>query len=209
MFNMRSKKIALLVLSAITAWLVVSWTNANLFDFTNEEKTEIQELVHKLKTGEELTDEEKGIVEEAEATFGWKMNFKKWKRGVMKWLTEDEKTALASMSDEEKIEFFEIKREEKKVAMEEKKADRENHEAVIDKLIDWEELTSEEEEILEEIKAKRAERKLQKIEKEKQKEEIKMIKDKKLNWEELSEDEEMLLNELKNHSMKGKIGWTK
>lgn len=159
---MKNKKIAILVLSAIIAGVVVTWTNANMFNITPEEKTEMQELFHKLKSWETLTSDEEKIIEEAKANFrwfGWKMNFKKGVNWIMKWLTDDEKTALEWMTDEEKEDFFNTKREAKKIEYEAKKIEREAHEAVIDKLINWEELTSDEKVILEEIKIKRAERK--------------------------------------------------
>lgn len=207
---MKTKKIAILVLSALIAWVVVSWANADMFNISKEEKMEMQELFHKLKSWGELTDDEKQIIEEAKANFrwfGWKMWFKKWVNWMMKWLTDEEKTALEWMNDEEKKDFFEKKREEKQAEYEAKKAERETHEAVIDKLIDGIELTSEEKVILEEIKAKRAERKLKKQEMEEKREKIKNILEKKRNGEELTSEEEEYLEDFWNHSMRGNMGW--
>ena len=189
---MKNKKIAILVLSALIAGVVISWTNANMFNITPEEKTEMQELFHKLKSWETLTVEEEKIIEEAKANFRgwwWKMKFKKGVNWMMKWLTEDEKIALEKMTDDEKTAFFENIRDKKQAEIEVKKVEREKHEAVIDKLIDWEELNSEEKLILEEIKIKRAERKKRREEIEENRKEAKILMNKKISWELLTEDE--------------------
>jgi hypothetical protein len=81
----------------------------------------------------------------------------------MKGLTDEDKTSLESMTDEEKKAFFEAKSTERKAEMENKKAERESHEAIIDKLINGEELSADEKVILEEIKIKRAERKAERL----------------------------------------------
>jgi hypothetical protein len=77
-----------------------------------------------------------------------------------------------------------------------KKAERQAHEAVIDKLIDWEALTAEEEIVRQEIKEKRAERKVLFAEKEAKMAEIKAIIDKKKNWVDLTDEEITKLKEL-------------
>jgi hypothetical protein len=62
-------------------------------------------------------------------------------------LTDEEKTALESMSDEEKQAFFDAKKEEMKIK-------KEAHKSVIDKLINGESLTAEQEAIRLEMLAK-------------------------------------------------------
>lgn len=143
---MNTKKVGILILSAIVAGVVVSWTNANMFGFDWDSDNRME-----MRTNFEWN----------EWSFGrmWGKHFKKWINGNMKWLTDEEKVELEAMSDDEKKVFFEEKRAERQADMEARKVDRIAHEAVIDKLIDGEALTAEEKVILEEIKVKRAERK--------------------------------------------------
>lgn len=172
--SMNKKSVSLLVLSAIVASVVVSWTNANMFSFS-------------------------WVNDKTEMNFEWMgfwNHFKKWVNGNMKWLTDEEKTALESMTDEEKTAFYETKRAERQAVMEANKIERELHEGVIDKLIDWVALTDEEKVILEEIKTKRAERKALRLERESQMAELKVIMDKKNNWETLTDEETAKLEEL-------------
>lgn len=115
------------------------------------EKSEtIKMILQKQENGEELTVEETDLLE--------KLNNHKWRWNKNhKWLwrmflTEDEKIALESMTDEEKITFMENKKEEIQII-------RESEESVIDKLLAGESLTQEEELIRNEIIKKRSERK--------------------------------------------------
>lgn len=129
--------------------------------------------------------------------FGWKQKFKKGKAWFMKSITDEEKTALESMDDEEKKAFFEAKKVERKAEKEAKKIERLAHENVIDKLLAWETLTSDEETLRSEIIEKRAERKLQREAREAEMGKIKTIMEKKKAWEDLSEEEEAKLDEVK------------
>lgn len=160
---MNKKSAGLLILSAIVASLVVSWTNANMFNFTGStNKTEILKLFQKSQSWETLTQEEQELLNKIKDNFGWiwlENHFKKWKNGNMKWLTVEEKTALESMTIEEKTVFYAKKRAERQAQVEAKKTERKTHEVVIDKLINGIELNTNEKVILEQIKIKRTERK--------------------------------------------------
>lgn len=124
--------------------------------------------------------------------------FKKGKKGFMKGLTDEEKESIKEMTEEERKEFFETKKSEREAERELKKVEREAHNNVIDKLLAWEALTSDEEVLRSEIIELRAERKAERLEKEVQREEFKAIMDKKRSWEDLSEDEEAKLEEFKS-----------
>lgn len=132
-----------------------------------------------------------------------KYEFKKWMNGWMKWLTDEEKTLVESMTTEERTAFFEAKKAERDAEMEAKQLERKSHEAVIDKLLSWETLTSDEELIRAEIIKKRAERKAEQEAREAKMEEIKTIIEKKEAWETLTEDEQAKLDEMKSE-FKGK-----
>lgn len=204
---MNKKSVGLLILSAIVASLVVSWTNANMFNFTgSNDKTEMLKLFQKSQSWETLTQEEQDLLNKIKDNFGWvwlENHFKKWKNGNMKWLTAEEKTALESMTTEEKTAFYAKKRAVRKSEMEARKAEREAHEAVIDRLLNWEKLTTDEQAILEQIKIKRAERKALSIANEVKMQEMQTIMDKKMNWWTLTEDEKAKLEELRGM----KKGW--
>jgi Spy/CpxP family protein refolding chaperone len=134
----------------------------------------------------------------ASADFGEiKNNFKNHKIE----LTEEQKTQIESMSQDEKKAFFQTKKTEMH-------ADREAKENVIDKLLAGETLTSDEEILKDEIIVQRAEKKLKMEERQANKEEMKTIIDKKKNGEALTQDEEAKLEEMKSHGKKwGKKGW--
>lgn len=197
---MNKKSVGLLILSAIVASLVVSWTNANMFNFTgSDDKTEMLKLFQKSQSWETLTQGEQDLLNKIKDNFGWvwlENHFKKWKNGNMKWLSAEEKTALESMTTEEKTAFYAKKRIERQAEMEAKKAEREAHEAVIDRLLNWDKLTTDEQAILEQIKIKRAERKALSIANEAKMQEMKTIMTKKMNWETLTGEETVKLEEL-------------
>lgn len=130
----------------------------------------------------------------------WFKSFKWWKHKIE--LSEAEKTSLENMTKEEKREFFKSKKEEIK----QKRLEREN---IIDKLLAWETLNSEEEALRAEIIKERAERKQKRLEKEAKKEEIKEILEKKKAWEDLSDEEQTKLDEFKEEFGKKKRGWKK
>lgn len=116
-------------------------------------------------------------------------------------LTQDQKTEIENMSQDEKKVFFQTKKTEIQ-------ADREAKENVIDKLLAGETLTSVEENLRQEIIEQRAERKLKMEARKADREEMKSIIEKKKNGEELTEDEEAKLEEMKSHSKKwGKRWW--
>lgn len=126
----------------------------------------------------------------------WKnwMNFDKTKRTnnerplMMMWmmnLTDEEKTSLESMTDDEKKSFFETKRKEFELK-------QEKRETVIDKLLAGETLTSDEEVIRKEIINQRTEMKNHKI----QMDEMKTLIDKEQSWETLTTEEKTRLEEL-------------
>jgi hypothetical protein len=135
-------------------------------ELTTEQKTEmeaIRSILDKKRNWETLTAEEETQLAEFEANkpemwkkgkwmWMWKW-FDKWgKDGFMNDLTAEEKTALESMTNDEKKAFFETKKSEMQ-------AKRQSHEAVIDKLLAWEVLTANEEVVRNEIIVQRAERK--------------------------------------------------
>lgn len=121
-------------------------------------------------------------------------------------LTTEEKTALENMTQEEKIAFFEAKREENQ----KKHEAREN---VIDKLLAWSALTSDEEVIKAEIIKQRAERKAEMEAKKLEMEKIKTIMEKKKAWSELTDEEQKTLDDFKANNKqkmwnkKGKMWW--
>jgi len=136
-------------------------------ELTTEQKAEMEAMraiLDKKRNWETLTAEEETQLAEFEANkpemwrWEWKGMWKwngewRWnKGGFINDLTTEEKTALETMTTEEKKAFFETK----KVEME---AKREAHENVIDKLLAWEKLTSDEELVRAEIVKERAERK--------------------------------------------------
>lgn len=149
-----------------------SWTISKKFErqeLTEDQRAEmeiIKQLLDKQKAWETLTNEEQAQLDEFKANMperwekwrGWFM----WKGWESKWwfinnLTTEEKTALESMTNEEKKVFFEAKRAEMQ-------AKKESHESVIDKLLAWEKLTADEELIRAEIIKERAERKARELE---------------------------------------------
>jgi len=131
---------------------------------------------------------------------GW--DFKKGRGWFMKWLTDEERTKLKSMSKEEKKSFFETKKAERNADREAKKIERQAYNNVIDKLLAWETLTADEETLRTKIIKLRAERKADMESREAEREEMKKIIEKKKSWETLTSDEETKLNE-----MKGKREW--
>lgn len=129
--------------------------------------------------------------------FDWKgFNWEKWKWFWMEWwmwgwmidnLTDEEKTALESMTSEERQTFMETKRTEQE-------AKRESHETVIDKLLAWTSLTSDEETIRQEIIKQRAERKVEMETRKAEMEEMKTIMDKKKAGTTLTTEEQTKLD---------------
>lgn len=132
------------------------------------------------------------------ADFAWKW-FGFWQKIQ---ISEEEKTMIQSMTNEEKQVYFEEKREESIAEMKAK-------ETVIDKLLAWTTLTDEEEIIRQEIISQREERKSQMEEMQAKKELMHEIMEKSKAWEELTDEETALLEEFKpNKNMwKWKMRW--
>ncbi|MDD3793617.1 MAG: hypothetical protein PHI37_02305 [Candidatus Gracilibacteria bacterium] len=130
-------------------------------ELTTEQKSQMEAMrtiLDKKRNGETLTAEEETQLAEFEANKpemgrgeGKGMG-RGNKGGFLNDLTTEEKTTLEAMSDDEKKAFFETKKAEMQ-------ARREAHEAVIDKLLAGEKLTSDEELVRTEIVKERAERK--------------------------------------------------
>lgn len=133
--------------------------------------------------------------------------WKKWMMGEWRWmmmwwmwgfshgfgfkineLTTEEKTKLESMTEEQRKEFFETKKLEIQAKIE-------SHEIVIDKLLAWQPLNSDEEKIRTEIIKQRAEMKVKKQEME----EFRNLMEKQRNWETLTSDEQTKLNDFKSN----------
>jgi len=119
-------------------------------------------------------------------------------------ISDEDKTLIESMSDDEKKSYFESKKEEAKIEIELK-------ESVIDNLLAGNTLTAEQEEVRAEMVTERAEQKEKKLEmKEKMEEmkakmeEVKIIMEKKQAGEELTQEEEETLTSLKSQN-KGKM----
>ncbi len=146
-----------------------TWTTSKKFErqeLTTEQKAQMEAMrtiLDKKRNWETLTAEEESQLAEFEANkpemwrWEWKMGKWQWKGrwdrgGFINNLTEEEKTALDSMTDDEKKAFFETKKAEND-------AKRTSHENVIDKLLSWEKLTAEEEVVRAEIIKERSERK--------------------------------------------------
>lgn len=116
----------------------------------------------------------------------FKGKHKIWKRKGMSFLSEEEKMSLESMSDEEKEAFFTVKKEERK-------AEKEAHRAIINKLLNWEVISEGEKTILEASEAKKAEMWRNNLVSSPEKSLIKKL----IAWEELSADEQILREEIK------------
>ena len=180
-------------------------------ELTEAQKAEmevIKTIIEKKKAWTTLTSDEQAKLTAFEANRpAWirRWHGDRWWKMWERWfwfaeLTDAEKTALESMTDTEKQEFFEKKREEQKAKME-------SHENVIDKLLAWSTLTSEEETIKQEIITQRAERKLKQAEMEAKMAEIKPILEKKKAWTTLTSDEQTKLDEFEAQRPEGKWFW--
>lgn len=136
-------------------------------------------------------------------TSNWENGFKMfgmerwiWGFSTKKGLTDEEKIALESMTKEEKQTFFETKREEMQAEMEQFRIEREAKEAVIDSLLAWNALTSEQEALRAEIIAERSERKIAMEDMRVKMEQVHSIMKKKKNGEDLTEQEQAVLDEM-------------
>lgn len=190
-----------------STWTTSTWTTKETrqkIELTDEQKAQMVEmraLMTKVKNGETLTEEEQAKVDEFKSQmwnkmwgkwFGWERSWKADKSGrdgFWKWmmnLTDEEKTQLESMTDEEKQAFFETKRAEAE-------AKKEAQETVINKLLNGETLTEAEKVIVEEIKTQRAEQKARKAERDA----IKALMEKVKNGETLTTEEQATVDAFK------------
>ncbi|MDP2090834.1 MAG: hypothetical protein Q8K30_04525 [Candidatus Gracilibacteria bacterium] len=121
-------------------------------------------------------------------------------------LTDAEKTALKSMTNDEKKAFYDKKGLENKKIMDENFAKKEKEEAVIDALLAGNKLTDEQNALRNEIIKERNERKIEMQKRKNQMDEIKKIIDKKESGIELTTEEKTKLEELKGEKRKGRHG---
>lgn len=180
----------------------MNWERPELTDEQKTQMEEVKTLMEKQKSWATLTTEEITKLEEFKANrpewkFWWMWEKRGWGfHDNFKNLTDTEKTALESMSDEEKTAFFEAK----EVEMQAERTAREN---IIDKLLAWTTLTQDEEKIRAEIITDRAEKKVEMEEMKTKMDEMKTIFEKQKSWTTLTADETAKLEELKS-GMKNK-----
>ena len=176
-------------------------------------------------------DEEKNT--DSKKSFGFEKMFdrggdERWERGSkmvkIMWkmfLTETEKESVKNMTRSERKKFMDAKKEafknmsdEEKNALKEKiKVERDAHIAerqaksqVIDDLLAWKTLTSEQETLRTEIIKERAERKAEKLKRQEKMEAVKSIFEKKKAGEKLTDEEKTTLNEFKSKKRWGHRG---
>lgn len=202
---MKTNKIlaTIIVWSLLTAWVTLASSDVESLKsfrwFNSEISQEIKTILEKQKSWTELTQEELELLESKSS-----MKNKKWWKNKeisnkssfqWKWiisnLTQEEQLSLESMTEEEKELFFKTKKE----ALEKQ---REERELVIDKLLSWISLSSQEEIIRKEIITQRENMKIKKAEQIAKKEEIKTILEKKESGVELTQEEQTILDEFKN-----------
>lgn len=201
---------------AVLAVLATTWayTYASSTWTTSATKTQIMDIVKKVREWVSLTSDEQATYDAVQAKrqektwSGETMWGGRWmgpgegRMGMMwewRWmgmwmiqeLTDEEKTKLESMTDEEKKAFFETKRSEAQA----KQTAKEN---VIDKLLAGQTLSSSEETVRAEIIKERADMKAKKA----KMEAIKTIMDKKRNGETLSTDEQAQLDKFEANKPK-------
>ena len=122
-----------------------------------------------------------------------------WLHAIWNNLTDAEKISLKTMSDEERKTFFKTK-------LKEEKAKRELKETVIDKLLAWKTLTTDEENVRAEIIKERAERKKEIEEMQIKMDKLNSILEKKRAGEVLIDEEKAILKDYKKHNKKGRWG---
>lgn len=147
--NNKILTVVLVAWIATTGFAGISAANSGTLDFGN--KSEMRGLFEKAQSGETLTADEQVTLDSAKESRGERGAKFGWKRKGGWNLTDEEKTALESMTDDEKKAFFETKKEEMK-------AQKEAGKTVIDKLINGESLTADEEAMRLEMIAKMTEK---------------------------------------------------
>ena len=174
---MENKKIliAVLIWAVSITWLTYAsveehthhfWKHnfTSKIELTEEQKSQMEDfkvIMDKTKNWEALTEEEQARVDELKWNMWGKMKMR-WDFWEWKWmwvllhkeifLTDEDKEAFEAMSETERKEYFEDKAQEQRLKME-------SHENVIDKLLLWETLSSQEEVIRQELIQLRSERK--------------------------------------------------
>lgn len=135
---MNNKILSVVLVAGIasTGFAGISAANSGALDFGD--KTEIRELFLKAKSGETLTADEQSTLDTAKENRGEKGAKHGGKRKGGGNLTDEEKTSLESMTDDEKQAFFDAKKETMN-------AEKEASRAVVAKLINGESLTADEE----------------------------------------------------------------
>lgn len=155
-------------LAPVSAWFHHNWyantKSTQKVELTDEQKALMEShraIKDKLRNWETLTSAEEATLAEMKNTM-WTWiwaGMGKWK-WMWSWtwiqklniLTDEERTAYNNMTDTEKQTFLQTKRDEQKTRMD-------SHQAVIDKILKGETLTSEEEAIKKEIIEYRANKK--------------------------------------------------
>ena len=175
---MRTKILTLLVIS----WIITTWALA----YAAENNSGMSIGWMKQRFEKRISSSWSGFSMMWNNHWKWMFQWMEW--GKMNKLTDAEKTSLKSMTTAEKQTFLEKKRAEMQAKIE-------AHEAVIDKLINWETLTDSEKATLAEIKAQRAETKKIREEMQTKMNEIQPILEKKMAWTALTQDEQTKLND--------------
>ena len=163
---MKTKIITWVVISTIMAGLLLWAVSADFSNLTSNERAEIKTLMEKSKAWEELSQTEESRIAEVKANFEskrWESKGEKWERTERweKWergdkdgnwekrnsnLTDEERTTIKAMSEEDREEY----REDKKLEREEK---REKMKALMQKSRAGEELNEDEQAQVNEAKA--------------------------------------------------------
>ena len=140
------------------------------------------------------------------ATLATTSVFADFGRGMLPQISQEEKTKIEAMSQEERQTYFETKKAEMQTKMA-------SHKSVIDKLLNGETLTAEDQKVVEEIKAHRALHTEKRLEMEAKRVQMDSIKTKLQNNETLSDEEQAIVDEMKsgykrwNFAPQGKKSW--
>lgn len=167
-----------------------------LTDDQKAERIEMKTIFDKKKAWEELTDDEQAKLDN--------MKSKKWSGGKSDKMKSDKQWGKMKGNNKwERIELTDEQKAEKEAKFTERKLKNE----VIDLLLAWDTLSSEQETLRVQMITDRAEKKAEFELKQAEKAEMKVIFDKKDAWEELTDEEQIKLDEIKTNSKKwGKKG---
>lgn len=125
---------------ATTGFAAVGSANETLSGSIQVDTLQVREIFEKSRNGEVLTSDEQNIFDRAKSHFTKKGHKGFGKRKGLKHLSEEEREALETMTDDEKKAFFDSKKEEMQ-------AKKEARKSVIDTLISGNTLTTEQETI--------------------------------------------------------------